>query len=202
MAEDSKDHVSADQPVTTGTSPQEQAPQPPAEQQAPHYEAASDTGRNKTVLLLIGIIFALTILMYGAFVAGRQSVNKQNTAAFGMRSSSGDVQLSPDQVGNSSGGTNNTNGYGPGPRGGMMQGGLDQDTDTTNASRISGVVTAVSGDTITVAGGGTTTKVTVSSDTNYSGSSEPAKVNDTITAVGTKNSDGSLTATSVRLYRS
>lgn len=84
-----------------------------------------------------------------------------------------------------------------------MRGGWDSDDTSTSTSstRLSGVVMAVSGDTITVAGGGTTTKVTATSSTNYTGSSEPAKVNDSIVVFGTQNSDGSLTATSIRLVR-
>lgn len=69
-----------------------------------------------------------------------------------------------------------------------------------SASRVTGVVTAVSGDSITVAGDGTTTKVVVSSDTTYVGSSQPAAVNDTIVVTGTKSGD-TFTAATVRLIR-
>ncbi len=69
-----------------------------------------------------------------------------------------------------------------------------------STSRVTGVVTAVSGDSITVAGDGTTTKVVVSADTTYTGSTKPAAVNDTIVVTGTKSGD-TFTAATVRLIR-
>ena len=82
--------------------------------------------------------------------------------------------------------------------GGRMMGG----TGTIDSStRVAGVITAVDGTTLTVAGDGTTTKVVVNDSTTYAGSSKPAAVNDTIVALGTKASDGTFTATSVRLSR-
>lgn len=89
------------------------------------------------------------------------------------------------------------------PRSGGLHGGMfwsSEDTSTSN-TRVSGVVTSVNGDTITVAGNGTTTKVTVSDNTTYTGSSEPAKINDTIIAIGAKNSEDTLIASSVYLTR-
>lgn len=75
------------------------------------------------------------------------------------------------------------------------------DTDT-NSDRtvVSGVVTAVDGSTLTVAGNGTTTKVVVNDDTTYRGSSKPAAINDTIRVVGTTSND-TVTATTVYLSR-
>lgn len=82
------------------------------------------------------------------------------------------------------------------PRGGMMY----RDNESSN-TRVSGVVTAVDGNTITVAGNGTTTKVTTSDNTTYSGSSQPAQVNDSIVAYGAKDAGGELVASSIRLVR-
>jgi hypothetical protein len=87
--------------------------------------------------------------------------------------------------------------YRSGPRGGMMGGA----TNAADSTRVMGVVTAVDGDTVTVSGGGTTTKVVVNDSTTYTGSDKPAKVNDTIMAAGARQSDGSLLASTVRLSR-
>lgn len=87
--------------------------------------------------------------------------------------------------------------YRSGPRGGMMGGA----TNAADSTRVMGVVTAVAGDTVTVSGGGTTTKVVVNDSTTYTGSDKPAKVNDTIMAAGARQSDGSLLASTVRLSR-
>lgn len=83
--------------------------------------------------------------------------------------------------------------------GGRMMGGMG--TSTNSSTRVSGVVTAVDGNTITVAGNGTTTKLTVSDSTTYGGSTKPAAVNDTIMATGATASDGSFTAATVYLSR-
>jgi endonuclease YncB( thermonuclease family) len=64
-----------------------------------------------------------------------------------------------------------------------------------------GVVTAVDGDTITVAGNGVTTKVLVSTNTTYTGSDKPAQVNDTIMAFGARDGSNNLVASTVRLSR-
>lgn len=195
---DQKDQIPADQPLVTEVPPASDTLRHKVDQSEPQQKQ-SDAGANsnKTFLVLISIVLALGFMMYGAFVAGRQSVENKGIRTFMMRTSGGGVQLSPGQVGNSTRSSN----YGYGPGGGMMRGGWDEDTNSSTTTRVNGVVTAVSGDTITVAGGGTTTKVTVTSTTNYSGSSEPAKINDTIIAFGTQSSDGSLMATSIRLSR-
>jgi len=73
-------------------------------------------------------------------------------------------------------------------------------TTTTTTTRLSGVVTAVDGSMITVAGNGTTNKVIVNDSTTYTGSTKPAAVNDTIIAVGTTSGD-TFTATRVVLQR-
>ena len=85
--------------------------------------------------------------------------------------------------------------------GGPGRGGMYGEETSTSGSRIGGVVTAVDGDTITIAGGGMTAKVTVQDDTRYTGSDGPAEVNDTIVASGTRQSDGSLLASVIRLDR-
>lgn len=198
MAEHTKEQAAADQTLITET-PSQPDPKQPSDNASPSKDGAQHgDNRTKTFLVLIGIVFTLAFLMYGAFLAGQKSVDVDRGRLFTMRSSNGDIELMPGQIGNNG---STTDGYGP--RGGMMRGGWDSDDTSTSTSstRLSGVVTAVSGDTITVAGGGTTTKVTATSSTNYTGSSEPAKVNDSIVVFGTQNSDGSLTATSIRLVR-
>lgn len=95
-----------------------------------------------------------------------------------------------------------TQGNGSGLRTGGMMGGRGDFEDSTTASttRVNGVVTAVDGSTITVAGNGTTTKVVVDGSTTYIGDDKPAAVNDTIMAMGTKSGD-TFTATRVVLQR-
>ena len=88
-----------------------------------------------------------------------------------------------------------------GPRGGMMGDRTGSNENTTTSTRVMGVVTAVDGDTITVAGNGATTKVTVNDNTTYSGDDKPAKVNDTIMAFGARDSSDNLVASTVRLTR-
>lgn len=87
---------------------------------------------------------------------------------------------------------------GYGPRGGMMDG---TSPNTATSTRVMGVVTAVDGDTITVAGNGATTKVTVNDNTTYTGDDKPAKVNDTIMAFGARDASNNLVASTVRLSR-
>ena len=72
---------------------------------------------------------------------------------------------------------------------------------TSSSTVVRGVVTAVDGNTITVAGNGVTTNVIVSDSTTYIGSAKSATTNDTIIVFGTKNPDGSFMANSVRLLR-
>lgn len=92
---------------------------------------------------------------------------------------------------------------GRGMRGGMMGRGGEFDVDMsvdTYITRVNGVVTAVDGSIITVAGNGTTTKVVVSDDTIFIGDDKPAMVNDTIMAIGTLNGD-TFTASRIVLQR-
>ncbi len=88
-----------------------------------------------------------------------------------------------------------------GSRGGMRGGMMGGDVNSATSTRVMGVVTAVDGDTITVAGNGAATKVVVNDNTNYTGDDKPAKVNDTIMASGARQSDGTLLASTVRLSR-
>lgn len=135
--------------------------------------------------VLTGLIIIFVLLIGVAFAAGHHAWQREG--AFGGRQFTS-VQFLP----------NGMRTYSGDLRGGMMYGG---DGSTASNTRVSGVVTAVDGSTITVAGNGTTTKVTVSSNTTYSGSAEPAKVNDSITAVGAKDGSGTLIASSVYLSR-
>lgn len=120
---------------------------------------------------------------------------KDDSDASRFSRGSGDYNLRDDQTGG-----NST------MRGGMMEGNrggfgmMGGDTSVSSSTRVSGVVTGVDGDIITVAGNGTTVSVKVTDSTKYTGSSKPAAANDTITAFGTTD-DGVLTATSVRLVR-
>lgn len=73
-------------------------------------------------------------------------------------------------------------------------------TTTTNETytQTQGVVTAVNGDSITVAGGGKTQVIKTNGDTTYMDDTKPA-VNDTVVIVGTKDGD-TITATEIRVY--
>jgi hypothetical protein len=81
-----------------------------------------------------------------------------------------------------------------GTRGGM-HGTLGDSTTSNGETHLSGVVTAVNGDSFTVAGSGATTSVTTNSSTQYKGGNT-VKQNDTVIVVGT-SANGTLTATNV-----
>ena len=87
--------------------------------------------------------------------------------------------------------------YNDGRSGGMYR--MDK-YDTSSSSRVSGVVTAVDNETITVAGNGLTKKIKITSSTQFNGDTKPAKINDSIVAFGALDND-TLTATSVILSR-
>lgn len=77
-------------------------------------------------------------------------------------------------------------------RGGMRGGGGmmgDRDTISSDSTRVSGVVTAINGSTLTVAGNGTTKQVTTNDSTTYYGAAQPVKVNDSIMITGTTSGD-------------
>jgi hypothetical protein len=70
--------------------------------------------------------------------------------------------------------------------GGMMG---DRDAISSDSTRVSGVVTAINGSTLTVAGNGTTKQVTTNDSTTYYGAAQPVKVNDSIMITGTTSGD-------------
>lgn len=138
-------------------------------------------------LIVAGLVFAVLGVCAVGSAAVRMISHKDSVVA----TQTGDRQLMPQRGSSSMQG------------GGMMRGpgGSFGDTsDSTNGTRVSGVVIAVDGSTITVAGNGTTTKVVVNDSTTYTGDDKPAAVNDTIMVVGTK-SDDTITATRVSLQR-
>lgn len=102
-------------------------------------------------------------------------------------------------------------GYGDDMRGGMQggaraggagpRGGMRGDVNSATSTRVMGVVTAVDGNTATVSGNGTSTKVIMNDNTVYKGDDKPAVVNDTIMAVGARDSSNNLIASSVFLTR-
>jgi hypothetical protein len=136
--------------------------------------------------------------VFGGVAAGYMAfhgVKKDSVADFNSPRNAGRYNLRDDQTGNS----------GTGLRSGMRGGGFgmmgnDASGSTSSNTRLNGVVTAVEGSTLTVAGSGTTVTVKVTDTTTYTGSSKPAAVNDTIIAFGS-TTDGVFTATSVRLIR-
>lgn len=79
---------------------------------------------------------------------------------------------------------------------GMAMGVPDvEERNKANYQRIRGVVTAVSGDTFTVAGNGATNSVKTDSSTEYIGG-DSVKVNDTVLVLGT-TSESTFTASKV-----
>ena len=82
-------------------------------------------------------------------------------------------------------------------RGGMRGGMMHDDNDN---SRITGVITAIDGSTLTVAGEGTTKKVTTNDSTEYYGAAQPVKVNDTVRIMGSTTGD-SFSASKVMISR-
>jgi len=76
--------------------------------------------------------------------------------------------------------------------------GLTTTTTNTTYTQTQGVVTAVSGDSIVIAGGGKTQKIMTNGSTTYTNDTKPA-VNDTVVVVGTKDGD-TITATQVAVY--
>lgn len=147
-------------------------------------------------LLLLSLIFLG--LLWGAFALGQRAEDSRNN--FGRGGSSmmrnGDFG-DGDDLRRGARGSTMQDGF-RGQAGPMRTG---DDANTPTSTRVSGVVTAVDGDTITVAGNGTTTRVTVNEHTSYVGDDKPAKTNDTVMASGARQSDGSLLASVIRLSR-
>lgn len=146
--------------------------------------------------------FVVLFALVGFVASGYALIHGVKNDASTSTRSGRDYALRGDQFGNvsnenSNGSTDGTTGMTGGPGGGF---GMMRGESGNSSTRISGVVTAVDGDTLTVAGNGTTVTVKVTDSTTYSGSSKPATVNDSIVAVGT-TSDDVFTATSIRLTR-
>jgi hypothetical protein len=76
--------------------------------------------------------------------------------------------------------------------------GLTSTSTTTTYTQTQGVVTAVNGDSIIVAGGGKTQTIKTTSSTAYVNNMKPA-VNDTVVIIGTKDGN-TITATQVGIY--
>lgn len=76
--------------------------------------------------------------------------------------------------------------------------GLTTTTTNTTYTQTQGVVTAVNGDSIVVAGGGKTQTIKTNSSTTYVDDVKAA-VNDTVVVVGTKDGD-TITATQIAVY--
>lgn len=147
------------------------------------------TRGHKSVLTIVGLTVVFLLLLCGAFAAGKHAGGRlERPGRFGVGQTTRGVYGQRGSM---------TNGGGFGRGAGFNNAG----TDSANSTRVSGVVTAVDGSTVTVAGNGTTTKVTVSSSTTYVGSSQPAQVNDTIMASGARDGSGNLVAATVRLSR-
>ena len=128
----------------------------------------------------LGLFLGMVVLAHGGFKATRES--------------------RPDHFGRG-GYVRQDEGFGM--RGGMMSGHggpMMRQFDSGTSSRMSGVVTAVDGDMITVAGNGVVQKVKTTSTTEYGGDDKPAKVNDSIVVFGAVDGDV-LTANTVRLMR-
>jgi Domain of unknown function (DUF5666) len=89
--------------------------------------------------------------------------------------------------------------------GGMGERGFKDDlmnpTDGTAATRLSGVVTQVNGNTFTIAGNGTTKTITTNNSTTYNTGSNKVTVNDSVLVAGT-DSNGTFTASSVHVLNS
>lgn len=143
---------------------------------------------SKSLVIFVLLAAVFFSLLCAAFVLGKRADDRTDLNA--PRFDSGRMMMRDD-----SGGRNG------GMRGGMMGDSTDSNESATTSTRVMGVVTAVDGDTITVAGNGATTKVTVSDNTTYSGDEKPAKVNDTIMAFGARDSGDNLVASTVRLTR-
>lgn len=82
----------------------------------------------------------------------------------------------------------------------MMRGGMMHDDLASDDSHVGGVVTNISGSTLTIAGNGTTKKVTVNDSTEYYGAAQPVKINDSVQIIGTTSND-TFTASRIMISR-
>ena len=127
---------------------------------------------NKPVFIVVALIAAFVILMAG-LVLGRGANFRMNR--FGITR----VKPGYSTMMSSAGPSTIING------------------SSTNQDSIQGVVTNVSGSTLTIAGYGATNTVVTNSSTQYIGGSTPL-VNDTVVVVGTINSN-TFTATQISI---
>jgi hypothetical protein len=72
--------------------------------------------------------------------------------------------------------------------------------DNRTGSFVTGVVTVIDGDTLTIAGNGTTKQVKATDSTEFYGAAQSVKVNDSVRIVGTTQGD-TFTATRVMISR-
>lgn len=158
-----------------------------------HPSEKSFVSGNKSLLMLMLLAIVFFTLLCVAFMLGKHADDR--TFRDAPRFDGGRMMMRDDS------------GMGGGKRGGMMddafgQGGRMQGgADITSSTSVMGVVTAVDGETITVAGNGATTTVTANANTTYTGSDKPAQVNDTIMAFGVRDASDILVASTVRLSR-
>lgn len=82
-------------------------------------------------------------------------------------------------------------------RGGMMD---DNEQLPSNSIRVSGVVTAIDGMKLTIAGYGASKIVEINDKTEYYGAAQPVKVNDTVMISGTSSGD-TFTASRITIRR-
>lgn len=125
---------------------------------------------NKVVAVLVAALVLIVAFGAGVFVGHRTHANTiVRSNSYSFRSGSSDYR----------------GGFGFGPN--SQQAG----------SRLTGVVTAVNGSTLTVIGDGTTNMVTTTSTTEYANNVMP-NVNDTVTVLGSQGStSGTFTATEI-----
>ena len=81
---------------------------------------------------------------------------------------------------------------------GSMSGGLRNQTDGTEYTRLRGVVTEVSESQLTIAGNGTTKTINLNNATEYIGKGDKPATNDSVMVIGT-DKDGTFTAAKVRV---
>ncbi len=124
-------------------------------------------------LITIGVVASFVIL--AIIIGGSTFIHAHFAAA--RTQSYGRYGLSQQ------GGASNGGGF---RRGGMMQ-----------AAAVRGVITAVNGNTLTVAGEGKSTTVTKSDSTTISGDKTAVAVDDTVVVYGTTGNDGSVSATRI-----
>lgn len=81
-----------------------------------------------------------------------------------------------------------------------LERGMTRDSYASDSSHVSGVVTAINGTSLTIAGNGTTRQITTTGTTTYYGAAQPVKVNDSVTISGTTSGD-TFTANRIMIRR-